>query len=317
MKNINKIIADIKSVKIQGATSVSRATLDIFEGLCVRYKKLDIKKFEKKFFSECHKITELRATEPMARNALKFIENKYYNRIFDTTQEAILNIRQLIKLFRELILKTESRIIKNGASLINKDDRILTHCHSSIVEKILISQKNKKISVYNTEARPLMQGRITSKKLIQNGIKTTMIVDSAAEFFISNHSGDLKMDKVMLGCDAISIDGSAINKIGSYGISLACKTNKIPFYVAGTLLKLDSQNTVNIEIRNINEVWKNPISKKLNIINIAFDYIPSEYISGIICEFGVIEPHEVNNYIEKYYPWLFDKKVQLIKLDKI
>ncbi|HNV97381.1 MAG TPA: translation initiation factor eIF-2B [bacterium] len=312
MKNINKIIADIKSVKIQGATSVCKATLDIFEGLCIRYKNLDIKNFEKKFFSESRKITELRATEPMARNALKFIENKYYNRTFDTTQEAILNIGQLIGLFRELILKTESRIIKNGANLISKDDRILTHCHSSIVEKILISQKNKKISVYNTEARPLMQGRITSKKLVQSGIKTTMIVDSAAEFFISNHSGDLKMDKVILGCDAISIDGSAINKIGSYGIALACKTNKIPFYIAGTLLKLDSQNTINIEIRNNNEIWKNPISKKLNIINIAFDYIPDEYITGIICEFGVIKPHEVNNYIEKYYPWLFEKKVQLI-----
>ncbi len=313
MKNLNKIISDIKSVKIQGATSVCRATLDIFDILCLKYKNLNLKNFEKRFFSECEKITLLRATEPMSRNALKFIENKFHNRTFDSTQEAVSNIKQLIQLFRDLILKTESQIIKNGSSLISHNDRILTHCHSSIVEKILISQKNKKISVYNTEARPLMQGRITSKKLVQNGIKTTMIVDSAAGFFISNHSGDLKMDRVMLGCDAISPDGSAINKIGSYGIALACKTNKIPFYITGTLLKLDSQNTINIEIRNNNEIWKNPQIKKLNIINVAFDYILHEYITGIICEFGIIKTSEVNQYIQKYYPWILDKQIKFIK----
>ncbi|HNZ86279.1 MAG TPA: translation initiation factor eIF-2B [bacterium] len=313
MKNINKIIADIKSVKIQGATSVCKATLDILEALCDKYKNLSIKNFEKSFFSEGSKMTKIRATEPMSRNALKFIEDKYQNRTFDSTKEAAINIKKLIDLFRDLILKTESQTIKNGASLIHKNDKILTHCHSSIVEKILISQKNKQISVYNTEARPLMQGRITSKKLIQNNIKTTMIVDSAASFFLSPHSGNLKMDKVMLGCDAISLDGSAVNKIGSYGISLACKVNQIPFYITGALLKLDSQNTINIEIRHNSEIWENFTSKKLNIINIAFDYIPYEYITGIICEFGVIKPMEVNDYIQKYYPWILERQIKFIK----
>ena len=158
-----------------------------------------------------------------------------------------------------------------------------------------------------------MQGRITSKKLIQNNIKTTMIVDSAASFFLSPHSGNLKMDKVMLGCDAISLDGSAVNKIGSYGISLACKVNQIPFYITGALLKLDSQNTINIEIRHNSEIWENFTSKKLNIINIAFDYIPYEYITGIICEFGVIKPMEVNDYIQKYYPWILERQIKFIK----
>ncbi len=312
-KNINKIISNIKSIKIQGATSVCKATLDIFELLCDKYKKYDLIKFEKIFFKDAEKISLLRATEPMSRNALKFITHKFNNKKFDTTDKAIENIKKSIKLFRTLILKTEKIIISNGAKLINNNDRILTHCHSSIVEKILISQKNKKISVYNTETRPLMQGRITSKKLVENGIKTTMIIDSAADFFISPYSGDLKMDKVMTGFDAVSINGSAINKVGSYGVSLSCKINKVPFYITGSLLKLDTQNTINIEIRNNNEIWKNLPEKKLNLINIAFDYIPREYITGIICEFGVIKPSEVNNYIEKYYSWINEKEVKLIR----
>ncbi len=311
-KKIQQLTKDIKSIKIQGATNVCKATLDIFELLCDKYKKYDLKKFKKIFFEDAEKISLLRATEPMARNALKFITHEFNNKKLDSTDEAIKDIKKSIKLFRALILKTEKIIISNGAKLINHNDRILTHCHSSIVEKILISQKNKKISVYNTETRPLMQGRITSKKLIENGIKTTMIIDSAIDFFISSYSGDLKMDKVMTGFDAISINGSAINKIGSYGASLSCKVNKVPFYITGSLLKLDSQNTINIEIRHNNEIWKNPNSNKINMINIAFDYIPKEYITGIICEFGIIKTNQVNNLIQKNYPWILEKEVKLI-----
>lgn len=311
-KKIQQLTRDIKSIKIQGATSVCKATLDIFELLCDKYKKYDLKKFQKIFFEDATEISLLRATEPMARNALQFITHKFYNQKLYSTDEAIRNIKKSIESFRSLILKTEKVIISNGAKLINHNDRILTHCHSSIVEKILISQKNKKISVYNTETRPLMQGRITSKKLVENGITTTMIIDSAADFFISSYSGDLKMDKVMTGFDAISINGSAINKVGSYGSSLSCKVNKVPFYITGSLLKLDSQNTINIEIRNNNEIWKNLPEKKLNLINIAFDYIPEEYITGIICEFGIIKTNQVNNLIQKHYPWILEKKVKLV-----
>lgn len=311
-KKINEIIKDIKSIKIQGATSVCKATLDIFELLCFEYRNYDLKKFEKLFFQEAEKISRLRPTEPMARNAFKLIMHEFNKKKINNTKEAIFNIKNSIENFRNIILKTEKQIILNGGKLINKNDRILTHCHSSIVEKILISQKNKKISVYNTETRPLMQGHITSKKLVKNGIKTTMIVDSAADFFLSPYSGDLTMDKVIIGCDAISIDGSAINKIGSYGVSLSCKANKIPFYITGTLLKFDSQDTINIEIRNNNEIWKNPSEKKLNIINVAFDYIPKENITGIICEFGIIKPSQVNNLVQKYYSWMFEKNIHLI-----
>jgi len=312
MKNINNIVSDIKSIKIQGATNVCKATLDIFELLCNKYKNYNLKTFQKTFFKEAEKITKLRPTEPMARNALKFINYEFNKKRSNTTKDAIINIKKSLDFFRNLILKTEKQIILNGAKLINKNDRILTHCHSSIVEKILISQKNKNISVYNTETRPLMQGHITSKKLIKSGIKTTMIIDSAADFFISPYSGDLTMDKVIIGCDAITTNGSAINKIGSYGISLSCKAHRVPFYITGTLLKLDSQDKINIEIRNYNEIWKNPKTKKINIINIAFDYIPKENITGIICEFGIIKPSEVNDYIEKYYSWIDEKEIKLI-----
>ncbi len=311
-KKIQKLTKDIKSIKIQGATNVFYTTLNILKLLTLDYKNLELNKFKSEFEKESDKISRIRSTEPMSRNAVKYILHRLENKKINSTEDAISNIIESISYLESQIQKIENNIIKYGKSIFNKNDRIMTHCHSSLVEKILISQKSKHILVYNTETRPLMQGRITSKKLVASGITTTMIVDSAASFFISPYSGDLKMDKVIVGCDAISIDGSVVNKIGSYGIALACKESNIPIYVAGSLLKYDSQDDVNIEIRHNNEIWKNPSSNKINMINIAFDYIPEKLIAGIICEFGIIKPESVNNLIQKHYPWILEKKVKLI-----
>ena len=68
--------------------------------------------------------------------------------------------------------------------------------------------------MYNTETRPLFQGRRTAQDLIQNGIDTTMVVDGVAPFLMDEESGtDLMMDCVVVGCDAIKLDGGVINKV--------------------------------------------------------------------------------------------------------
>lgn len=56
MKNLNKIISDIKLVKIQGATNVCKSTLDIFELLCLKYKKLNIENLKNIFLPKHKKL---------------------------------------------------------------------------------------------------------------------------------------------------------------------------------------------------------------------------------------------------------------------
>ncbi|MCD6441994.1 ribose 1,5-bisphosphate isomerase, partial [bacterium] len=40
------------------------------------------------------------------------------------------------------------------------------------------------------------------------------------------------------------------------------------------------------------------------IINFAFDVIPAKYITGIICEQGIIRPKNIRTVVEKNYPLL-------------
>jgi ribose 1,5-bisphosphate isomerase len=308
MNKIKKIILDIKKIKIQGATNVCLATIEVVKLFAQENSNLTIKQFLNKFEKFSTKTALIRATEPMAQNAIKYIIYNLKEKDPQSTKQAINLINKYSQEFIRLLKLNKFKIIKNSPKAIKRNDKILTHCHSSSVEMILISAKSKKIKVFNTETRPLFQGRTTAQNLTKAGIDTTMLVDSAADFFISKHSGqDLMMDKVIIGCDSISWDGSIVNKIGSYGIGLAAKYNKIPLYIAGNLFKVDSDNIVNIEIREDSEVWQKKDKKHFDIINFAFDYVPAKFITGIICEFGIIKPRDIKKTVLKHYPWLINQ----------
>jgi translation initiation factor 2B subunit (eIF-2B alpha/beta/delta family) len=186
----------------------------------------------------------------------------------------------------------------------------LTHCHSGSAIKTIIANKagGKDFLVYNTETRPLYQGRKTAKDFLDAGMKITMVVDSSAPFILDrNDPFGLDIDAVVIGCDALKLDGSVINKIGSYSICSAACSNKIPVYIAGNLLKSDVHDDIHIETRKGEELWPDK-PEGLEIINFAFDQVPPKFITGIITEFGIIKPSKLASVAKKHYPWMFENQ---------
>jgi len=249
----NKICKDIKQIKIQGATNVAKYALRAY----YLFPNSESKK----------KLLSLRPTEPMLRNILKIV-NKF-------DKEYILNHFEL----------TQDIINEEIYKLIKKNYVIFTHCHSSSVVKALIyaKKKGKKFEIYNTETRPLYQGRTTAKELSKAGIKVTNFVDSAVDIALDKEQGTDNVDLILLGADAILKDG-VINKVGSGVIADLAKIHKIPLYIVSDSWKY-SDKKVKLEQRKYNEVWK--INKNIKIRNPAFEKIDSKLIKGIISELGV------------------------------
>src|SRR4030042_6136853 len=199
----NRILMDIKSVKIQGARNVARAALNAY----LLFPSTESKKI----------LLSSRPTEPMMFHVLHMAE------------EGINDI-EIIQHFDFAQDKINRIVFK----LIDDDNKIFTHCHSTNVINALIYSKNKrkKFQVYNTETRPLFQGRKTAKELRKVGIKVTMFVDSAAAIAIEkeNEKDKIYADKIFFGADALLEDG-VINKIGSGMIDELAFRHKIPVYI--------------------------------------------------------------------------------------
>jgi ribose 1,5-bisphosphate isomerase len=160
----------------------------------------------------------------------------------------------------------------------------------------------KTFEVICTETRPVFQGRITAKEMLDIGVKTTFIVDSAARSFMK------KADIVIVGADAITSEGSIVNKIGTATIALLASEARVPFYVASELLKFDPTTLWGeyeaIEERNEDEVWTDA-PEKLVVRNPAFEVTKRDFIHGLICEEGIIPPHLIIEVMQRKHPWIF------------
>lgn len=310
LQNIKQVVQDIKDIKIQWATNIAKSAFEILiqEGKALTFEtKEDF--FD--FFNEAMEmLIAARPTEPMLFNGMDYIKaimqkNKEEDK--ETLQKLLVDSAQY---YLNLIKETAERAVLNGLGIIQDGDNVLTHCHSSSAVKTLKLHKVKglKFKVYNTETRPLFQGRKTAKELIEEGIDTTMVVDGVAPFLMDEESGtDLMMDCVVIGCDAIKLDGGVINKVGSYAVWLSALYANVPVYIAGNLLKVDVHDMIQIEKRFGDEVWEDG-PEGLDFLNFAFDKIPPKFIRGIITEFGIIKPRDVRKVVEENYPWMKIKK---------
>lgn len=303
MDMLKKTVKDIKSVKVQGATNVTKAAVSAFEHV----SKTSKAKAKAKFVSELETAKNIlyatRATEPQMRNSIRFI----FQNVKDSNVNDVDDLRKLVSVAAQDVLKniksSKEKIASIAGSKIEDNMTIFTHCHSSTVINAFknAKQQGRKFSVICTETRPLYQGRRTAKDLIELGIPATMIVDSNVSAYIKN------ADMVMVGADLITADESFLNKVGTQNVAYAAKRVNIPFYVCADLTKFDSETIFGkpeaVEQRSQDEVWKNR-PKKLKIINPAFDVVPRELVTAFITQEGLVVPGSVQDTIKDKFSWL-------------
>jgi len=259
MKRFNKILQDIKDVKIQGAKSVAIAGIKAY----ILYPS---KKSAKK-------IIETRSTEPLLQNAIKILKKSK-------------NPKKDAEKFLKNLKKSQEKIAKIGSTLIKNNTNIYVHCHSSTVMDLLKYAKKKRkksFVVYTTEVEPLLQGHLTAKDLAKSKIKVIIFPDLAAENAMKN------CDLFLFGADAYT-KKSTINKIGTSYLAQLSKIHKIPAYSCGVSKKF-TKNRVKIEKRKPEEVWSIK-NKNIDVQNPAFDKTPNKLLTGIISEFGILKPKE-------------------------
>jgi len=302
---VQATVKQIRRLEIQGARNVAIAAIKAIEILASQTQAPSKKDFLRELTKARDVLFASRATEPLMRNALRLI----INRVCRSEEKNVKKLAEIAsQAAQQFLLDLENsrkRIAEIGAKRIRSNSVVLTHCHSSTVTNLLKRAKyeGKVFELICTETRPVLQGQITAKEMLDLGIKTTFIVDSAARFFMND------VDLVLVGADAITSEGNVINKIGTSMVALVAHEARAPFYVVSELLKFDpatvSGDYEKIEERSPNEIWKNA-PKELTIRNPAFDVTRRDFIHGIICEDGMISPHSITEVMHRKYPWVFE-----------
>ncbi|MGD6809440.1 MAG: translation initiation factor eIF-2B [Candidatus Bathyarchaeia archaeon] len=304
METVKATAEKIRKLEVQGARNAAIAAVKAVQVLAQQTTAKTKTELLTELFEAQKLIFETRETEPLMRNAVRCL----IGQVQQSSNQKVSELSDLLivgadEFLRELDASRE-RTAEIGSKRIQNGMTIFTHCHSSTATRMLLKAKEngKDFKVICTETRPAFQGRITAREMIEHGIETTFIVDSATRTFIA------KADMVIVGADAITSEGNVVNKVGTSGLAVLAHEARKPLYVVSELLKFDPVTLYGklegIEQRSPAEVWSDA-PKQLDVRNPAFDVTPNRYIHGLMCEEGIIPPQNVLEVMHRVYPWVF------------
>jgi len=280
-KTYKDVIDAIKTMKVRGAPAIGVAA-----AFAMALAEIAGENMEKS-------ANEIKNARPTAVNLSWAVE-----RVLNSKSP----IEEALRMYDEDV-HTNMAIGKNGAAIIDDGDTVLTHCNAGALACVdygtalgvlrAAHDEGKNIKVICDETRPLCQGaRLSVFEMQEEKIPVKLAVDSAAGHLMQKGM----VNKVVVGADRVAKGGVA-NKIGSLMVALAAKRFNVPFYVAAPESTFDIENSiydVEIEERDADEVIyfgnTRVAPEGTEVENPAFDIIPSDLITGIITEKGIIKP---------------------------
>ncbi|KDE56253.1 ribose 1,5-bisphosphate isomerase [Methanoculleus sp. MH98A] len=305
---LSETAASIKSMEIRGAGRIARAAVEALADYAANLDVSDPETFKQEMQKAADILTATRPTAVSLPNAVRSVMRALDS--FDSVEAARDAVLARAAEFVDHSEHAVERIAAIGARHISDGDVLLTHCNSEAALGCILEahRQGKELEVYATEVRPRGQGLITIRTLNDAGIRTNYIVDSAVRYFIND------VDLVVVGADAIAVNGAVVNKIGTAQIAHAAHEARTNVIVAAETYKFAPRtilgDLIEIEERDPDEVLPRAVAEELPFVRVrnpAFDVTPAEYVDLIVTEQGAIPPGLAFTVIRDFLGWKIEE----------
>lgn len=189
------------------------------------------------------------------------------------------------------------------AGLVPDGGKVLTHCFAETVIGMLLKalkQQNKQVKFFCTETRPYFQGaRLTASVCHDMGFDTTVITDNMPAFVMEREGIDL----FTTAADVICLDGTVVNKVGTFQIAIAAHYLGVPYYVTGAPDRgMRSREDVTVELRDpdftLQAMGVRTAMEGVQGYYPAFDITPPGLVTGVVTDQGIFPPEGLERYFE-------------------
>lgn len=262
--------------------------------------------------------TECRIHSVTMGNAFTFLKISVAKLDRDLKLEEVKNtLNECIEVYiEERIDFADKAICKHAESKITDGDVILTYAKNDLIQMLLSNinnatdEENKKnFRVILVDSRPLLEGKEMMKKLTNAGIECTYILLNSLSYVMK------EVTKVFLGASALMSNGSILSRVGTASVALMASSHNVPVLVCCETYKIS--NRVQLESITGNELGDpdgfNSLSKNANkdrnagreslrLLNLLYDLTPSEFVSGIVTEMGILPPTSVAVLLREMNP---------------
>ncbi|KAM4131634.1 hypothetical protein ACJW30_01G190000 [Castanea mollissima] len=219
-------------------------------------------------------LNECRPLSISMGNAIRFLKNRIAKlplTLSESEAKAFLqsDIEQFIN---EKIILADKVIVKHAVTKIRDGDVLLTYGSSSAVEMILLHahELGKQFRVVIVDSRPKLEGQLL---LLYSRVGTACVAMVAHEFRVP----------VLVCCEAykfherVQLDSICSNELGD----------------PDAISKVPGREDINYLDGCTN-------SENLQLLNLIYDATPSDYVSMIVTDYGMVPPTSVPVIVREY-----------------
>eukprot|EP00256_Glycine_max_P013599 XP_003527132.1 translation initiation factor eIF-2B subunit delta isoform X1 [Glycine max] len=260
------------------------------------------------FFSEC------RPLSISMGNAIRFVKSCVAKLpLSHTESEAKAALCSDINQFiNEKIILADKVIVGHAASKVRDGDVLLTYGSSCVVEMILLYAHDlgKQFRVVVVDSRPKFESRALLRRLVARGLSCTYTHINAVSYVMH------EVTRVFLGASSILCNGTAYAKVGTACVAMVAHTFRVPVLICCEAYKFHER--VQLDSICSNELgdpdavavvpgrmdvnyldnWTN--QDNLQLLNLFYDATPSDYVSAIVTDHGMIPPTSVAVIVREY-----------------
>ncbi|MBN1375327.1 MAG: hypothetical protein JXA01_04150 [Dehalococcoidia bacterium] len=190
----------------------------------------------------------------------------------DNLKKRAAAIARKLKTYNE---DTSVRSARYAARLIGQRSIVMTCSYSSIVCQTLETARQKGIDFKVLAAESLNSkiyyGNIMLERLKKSGIAGRTFPDNHVAWYTA------RANTIILGADAVSLQGWIINGVPSYSLALTASRKNVPVYAVCQSAKIDARGFL----------------AGLRAPEPGFEMVPLDLIKGVVTECGILQTDDI------------------------
>ncbi|KAL5082792.1 hypothetical protein RYX36_011213 [Vicia faba] len=316
--SVYKVGLQYLSGDISGGNARCIAMLQAFQDAIKDYTvprgKTLVRDLTAKISSYVSFLIECRPLSVSMGNAIRFLKSRISQ--LPRTQsesESKTSLESDIERFiYEKIIVADKMIVELAVTKIRDGDVLLTYGSSSAVEMILLHahKLGKQFRVVVVDSRPSHRGKILLRRLVEEGLSCTYTHINAVSYIMH------EVTRVFLGASSVLSNGTVYSGVGTACVAMVAHAFHVPVIVCCEAFKFHERVQLDSICSNelgdpdvvskvsgrqdVNhlDAWSN--TENLQLLNLIYDATPSDYVSMIVTDYGMIPPTSVPVVVREY-----------------
>ncbi|KAM0982884.1 hypothetical protein EV1_015621 [Malus domestica] len=304
--------------EVSGGNARCIAMLQAFQEAIRDYstppKKVLVRDLTAKLSSYVSFFTECRPLSISMGNAVRFLKSRIAKLPLNLSESDAKSTlcSEIDRFINEKIILADKVIVGHASTKVRDGDVLLTYGSSCVVEMILLyaHELGKKFRVVVVDSRPKLEGQALLRRLVAKGLSCTYTHINAVSYIMH------EVTRVFLGAASVLSNGTVYSRVGTACVAMVAHAFCVPVLICCEAYKFHERvqldSICSNELGDPNAIakvsgrtdvnyldnWAN--KENLQLLNLMYDATPSDYISMIVTDYGMIPPTSVPVIVREY-----------------